>query len=353
MRRMLRRTLLDTGLWAASLLVLTTSVGHAADPTPGAVTGATCRLSGTAPVPKGTELFDAPVGGNVLATFSGTLVPMVVDRVPFDPKVGRAHITTSLGVPGVPGFRLEGYVAAATIAPYTNRDVPVFGSNLAIANQQAVRLVAATADTLRVERAIQGTRNQVLSVTAPCDAFALSPMPGLMPDVFDGTNTGSADKARGYRMRVTDVALFEAPNGKAVYTLQMMEGATQLFWGSETRAGFLHVRSRSDIVIDGWVRLRGLEAMRPGELMDPYVIPPLVGAQIGLNDPPPVKRATKDIPIQGPYPGTEAPAIGVIEAGTEFYVVANLRGWSSVLPKSLALKPPDGGGFWVETASVE
>jgi len=349
----MRRTFLAALSFVIGAAAIGATVAHAAEPTPmvTTVTAATCRLAGTAPIPKGTQLFDAATGGNVLATFSGTLVPMVVSEIPFDPSSGRVRITTSIGTPGIasPAFRLDGYIAASSIAIYTSRDVPVVGSNLAIANQQSVKLIAATAAGLRVERSIQGTHNQVLTVTAPCESFALSPAvsanSGLPPDDYG--------KARGYRMRVTDIALLDAPKGRPVITLQMMEGATQLFWGSDKRAGYLHVRSRSDLVIDGWVRMRGLEAMRPGELMDPYVIPPLVGAQIGLNEAPPLKRATKDIAIQGPYPGTEAPAIGVVEAGTEFYVVANLRGWSSVLPKSLAMRPPDGGGFWIETSSIE
>ena len=56
-----------------------------------AVSGPTCKLKGTAPVPKGARLHDAPSGGRTVASFTGALVPMTLSAIPADPAAGRAR----------------------------------------------------------------------------------------------------------------------------------------------------------------------------------------------------------------------------------------------------------------------
>jgi len=38
--------------------------------------------------------------------------------------------------------------------------------------------------------------------------------------------------------------------------------------------------------------------------------------------------------------------------GAEVYVLETITGWSNILPKSLALTPPDDGGFWIPSSEV-
>lgn len=331
--------------WVASGWAWSTrDAARAAEPAP-AVTDPGCVLRGTAPPAKGTLLFDTPTGGRVIAVFSGALTPLSMSAIPIGDATARARVSTS--TPESPAFRIDGFVRPAELPLYTMRDLPVVGSHVAIASHQAVKLVGAGADGLRVERTVLATRGQVLSASAPCDAFALSPS-GPMPWDVD-------QEARGYRMKesIQDVDLYDRPGGALIFTLKMLAGTTRLFRGTEVRRGYVNVRSRSDIVIDGWVRLRALEPMRKGELMEPFITPPLTGAQITLDTQPQLKRAHKEIAIRGPEPGGEYKPIGAIEPGTEFYVVANYLGWSSVLPKTLAVSPAEGGGFWIDTTELE
>src|SRR5262245_48220202 len=56
-----------------------------------------CKVTGTAPMSKGTSLYDALSGGRVIAKFTGALVPMTLTGIPLDPKVGRAKLSTANG----------------------------------------------------------------------------------------------------------------------------------------------------------------------------------------------------------------------------------------------------------------
>jgi hypothetical protein len=44
--------------------------------------------------------------------------------------------------------------------------------------------------------------------------------------------------------------------------------------------------------------------------------------------------------------------IGVVEQGTEIYVLDVVAGWASVLPKSLNIAPAGDGQFWVRAPDL-
>lgn len=130
------------GLW---LLAGATSAPEAhADEAPAAaepsVTAPSCAIKGTYPPSKNTKLFDAPSGGNVIATLTGAYIPMTLTEIPFDPS-GRARLSTSAGSGAM---RLEGYVAPADISLFTTRDISVYGGSVWIASAQKVKLVKAS-----------------------------------------------------------------------------------------------------------------------------------------------------------------------------------------------------------------
>lgn len=321
-------------------VILSIGAAHAAEPAPIAVTD-NCALRGRAPFARGTKIYQKAKGDRVVGVFSGVLTPAKVSAIPRSDKTARARVSTS---DGTPAFRIDGYVAPAEIPVYTTRDVTVVPSHIWIAAQQEVKVAGATADSLQVVHRIRGTQKQDVRATAPCTAFALAPISTPPLELVD-------DSARGYRMRVTTLPIYDRPRGDIIFTLYMLEGATLLFWADKSRAGYTHVTGRSDIVINGWVKRRGLEAMRPGELMDPYVASQPTGAQLGLSVQPQIYVAEKDVPIR-PGPEPEEPIIGYIETGAEFYLFSYIEGWATVLPRSLAVKPPDGGGFWVPEIDV-
>jgi hypothetical protein len=291
---------------------------------------------------KGTPIYDAASGGRAVASFTGALVPMTMSEIPADPTQGRAKLSTS---DGTPSLRLDGYVAPSAVQVFTTRDLPVVGAHIWISTAQKVKLVGATADTLRAEMTIAGSENQSVRASAGCDAFALhrgSPASMEIPG-----------NARGYLMKSSSIDLHESHKGDVIFSLKMVEGSAQLFWSTEQRGGFVHVTSRGDITIDAWARWRDLEPLKKGEMRDQYIPPStaFAGAQLAFDKPPPVVKATKDIPIRARRDDKEKP-IGAIEAVAEIYVLETVAGWTNVLPKSLGVTPPEDGGFWIPSAEV-
>ena len=306
------------------------------------ITGPGCLLSGTEPVGKGLQIFDAPSGGRVIGSFSGTFVSLRLSDFPADPAAGRARVSTS---PGSGSVRLDGWVAPATIPVYTARDLSVMGGHVWISAAQKIRLAQAAPGSLTGEISILGTSGQTARASGSCDAFTLqrgTPSPMEVPG-----------NGRGYLMKTTSLDLFDDANGSAVFALKMSEGSGQLFWSTESRAGFVHVKSRSDLTIDAWARQRDVEPLKKGEMMDQFVPPTTAvsGAQLALDPPPRVVKATKEIPIRIKRDAKDTP-VGAIEIGAEVYVVETITGWSNILPKSLALTPPDDGGFWIPSSEV-
>ncbi len=306
------------------------------------VTGPACALKGTFPGPKGTSIFDAPSGGHAVGAFTGGFQPMTLADFPADPTTGRARISTSLGAGQL---RLEGWVAPSAIAVFTARDVAVAPGHVWISDAQRVRLVQAASGALTVEVTVAGTGGQTVRATAPCDALGLQQgTPAAMEVPGNG---------RGYLSKGTAVELFDEPGGTALFTLKVVEGAAQLFWSTESRAGFVHVKARGNLTIDAWARAGSLEALKKGEMMDQFIPPTTAvsGAQLALDKAPRLVQATREIPVRAHREDKEKP-IGVVEPGAEIYLMETLSGWTNVLPKGLGLTPADDGGFWIPTGDV-
>ena len=304
--------------------------------------GPLCVLSGTYPLPKGNQIFDAPSGGRAIANFTGTYVPLRLSEIPADATNGRARVSTTSGSGS---FRIDGYIAPAVIPVFTTRDVAVNNGHIWVSGAQRVKIVQAASNALTVEMSVLGTSNQTVRASAPCDAFALQ----------QGTPTAMEvpGNGRGYLTKSTSIDFYDAANGSAIFTLRMIEGASQLFWSTEQRAGFVHIQSRADLTIDAWVHQRDLDPLKKGEMMDQF-IPPVTkvqGAQLALDNAPRVVRATKEIPLRSKRDDKERP-IGAIEPGAEIYVMEVMAGWANVLPKNLAVMPPDDGGFWIPSGDV-
>lgn len=300
-----------------------------------------CTLKGSPSLTKGLQVFDAPAGGKVVAEFIGGAAPLAL-TLAADPVNQRSRASTSNGRPTV---RIDGWLSASSVPVYAVKDVPVVGDHVKIAGAHQVKLVKGAGANLTAELTIAGSQNQVLKGTAGCDSFSLA---WGKPAVTDPPET-----ARNYLMKGTSLDLFDRANGESIYTLSMSDGASPLFWGIESRGMFLHVVSRSDVAVDAWVKLGTLTPLKKGDRIDPPLTPPSAGAgsRMVLENPPPPKTAVKDIPIRASRDEKEK-TIGVVESGAEFFVTQVVSGWASVLPKSLDLSPPEGGGFWVQAADL-
>jgi hypothetical protein len=308
----------------------------------GGVTSPTCLIKGTFPPPKNTELFDATTGGNVIGKLTGASLPMTLFEIPFDPTAGRARLRTSTGSGSM---RLDGFVAVGDLPIFTTRDIAVSNGNIWVSSAQKVRLVRAREDSITFELSVGGTMNQTVRATAPCDAFSLAR--GAAKTFEVPTN------ARGYMMKKSTLELFDKPNGDVIFTINMMEGTGQLFWSSESKAGFVHVMGRSDLVFDAWARFRDLEQLKKGEMTDTYVPTQAQasGAQLAFDNPPPIFKATREIPIRATR-DEKAKPIGVVEVDAEIYVMETITKWSNIVPKHLGIVAPPTGGFWVPSSEV-
>ena len=302
----------------------------------------TCVLKGSQPPPKSTQIHDAASGGRVIAELTGAIVPLQISEIPADPTTGRARVQTSNGSPSV---RLEGYAAPTAFTVYAVKDVPVAASHVWISDGQKIKLTKAQTSTLTAEITIAGSQSQVAKGTGACDAFAL--------EKGTATTFTVPGNGRGYQMKSTSLDLYDDANGTSVFSLSMLEGTGQLFWSTESKAGFVHVQMRGDIVVDAWAKWSALNPLKKGEMMDQAVPSTTVvtGATLTLDKPPPLLKATKDIPIRSRRDEKEK-AIGTIENGAEFYVTETIVGWANILPKHLGMTPPSDGGFWILSGDV-
>jgi hypothetical protein len=316
--------------------------GTPAPSQPAGGSGPACVVKGTYPGPKGTSIYDAASGGRAVASFSGGFQPMALSDFPADPSTGRARIATSLGTSAL---RIEGWVTPSAFAVFTSRDVAVSAGHVWISEAQRVKLVQATSGALGVEITVVGTGGQVVRATVPCDALALQ---HGTPSAMEVPGNG-----RGYLSKGSVVELFDEPGGNVVLALKVMEGTAQLFWSTESRAGFVHVKARGTLTIDAWARATNLDPLKKGEMMDQFIPPTtaVAGAQLALDKPPRLVQATHEVPVRAHRDDKEKP-IGAIETGAEFYVMETLLGWVNVLPKNLGLTPTDDGGFWIPASEA-
>jgi hypothetical protein len=311
-------------------------------PAPGAGGGGpACVLKGNHPGPKGAQVFDAASGGRAVAAFTGAFVPMALSEIPSDPAAGRARIATSSGSAS---FRIDGWVSPSALDVFTTRDVPVAPGHVWISGAQKIKLVQAASGALTAEIVVPGTGGQAARATAPCDAFSLQPVP---PTAMEVPGNG-----RGYLSKAASLDLSEEPGGAAVFTLKTA-GAQHLFWSTESREGFVHLRTRGTLTIDAWARARDLEPLKQGETMDQLIPPTTVvtGLQMQLATTPRAAKATHDTPLRARRDEKERP-IGVVESGAEVYLMETTVGWVNVLPKGLGLLPADEGGFWIPEADA-
>jgi len=306
------------------------------------VTSPGCLLKGTSPPPKNMQLFDAPSGGSAFAKLTGGFVPMTLSDIPFDLSSGRARLRTSTGTGAM---RLDGYVSISDLPVFTTRDISVYGGSIWISSAQKVQIVRAQSDSLTVELTLAGTMSQTVRATAPCDAFALE---RGKPTLFEVPGNG-----RGYMMKKSTIELFDKPNGDVVLTLNMIEGAGQIFWSTESKAGFVHVTGRSDLTVDAWARFRDLDPLKKGEMVDQYIPPStqVAGAQLQFDKPPPLVRASREIQIRSKRDDKAKP-IGVVEQDAEIYIMETVAGWTNILPKHLGIVAPDDGGFWIPASEA-
>lgn len=299
-----------------------------------------CTIKGAQPLPKGQQLLDAPKDGRSLGQFTGATGPLTA-TLPSEMSE-RAKVSTSAGKPTV---RIDGWMPASALPIHTARDVPVLQGNLWLATGHRVQPIKATGTQLTAELTVQGSQDRKVRGTAPCDAYSL--------DRTRPTPLDIPGNARGYLTKGTSLTFFDNANGTEILELAMADGASQLFWSTESRGAFVHVLGRGDLVVDAWIRLKELAPLKKGEMMDQYIPPSsqVAGAQLKLENDPKLHTAPREIPIRL-RPNDKDKPIGVVEKGAEIYEVGSTPRWINVLPKELHITPPSDAGYWIPSDAL-
>ncbi len=299
-----------------------------------------CSVRGAVPVPKGTEIFDAQAGGQLIGRFTGAITPLYLSQLPADPRSGRALIATSNGE--TPSLRLEGWVRPSDVPLFVTADVASVAGHVAIAKGARVAIARVSADGIEIEHAVSGTSGQVVRAKATCSVLSLTP-PGLAEPTLGG---------RRFLAQGRPIDVYDAAAGRVVFTLDLTGDGVQGFRVSEVRGAFAHVTSRTDLTLDGWVRLGDLSAVADGELRDRYVPPQAPAAvMVKLGEAAPLARAIRDSAIRADA-DRGAKQIGTVEPGAEVLVVATILGWVSVVPRDIGVLAVERRGFWMASADL-
>ena len=297
-----------------------------------------CVLRGDPVMPQAVGIYDAPSEGKEIGHFTGTKVALTVTSFA-EGSGGRDSIETS-------GFRIKGFVRASDVPAYTTRAVPVHAGHLTIGEGRRVSVVGSGPGRLRVERTAVAPIAGVFQGWAPCDAVSLAPTvpPGWTPP----------GGARGYLAKKPKIDIFDRPQGDLVASLaKAVDGPGILFWGGDTKDGFVHVEHHADLVVDAWAKVRDLVALPPGETMD-QVLPPTIQpgvAKVQVQGRAKIVRTAQAVPLRAAATDA-AVAIGGIDAGVDVIVVDVVAGWASVMPAALTIAPSGAVQFWTHAREL-
>jgi len=300
-----------------------------------------CVIQGETPVKPDTAIYDRGSKGSAIAKLTGAKTPLTIRHFP-NPLKGRVEISTSEGKGSI---RIDGWADKDSFRYFAAKDLPVVGSHIWITKGQELDLVGASAKGFTTKLKILGSKNPPKTISIPCSGVSLA-MPTMPSDE-------PPDRARTYQMKSDTIELYDGPRGTRIYTLEMEEGTRKVFWSTESRSGYVHVMSRADITIDAWARFQDLSWTRHAELVDLAAVAPKPWRErkLAIKDPPAVVTATKELPIHD-KPQNRPTPVGYVEVGARFYPMEKSGDWTNIMPESLAVLPPDNGGFWVRTAGI-
>jgi hypothetical protein len=333
------------GLVASSILlgaIGRESDGNAlAQPGPPQAPTTQCTLRGESVMPVNVAIVD--LRGQPIARFSGAPTPLVVSDFPSDSQ-GKLRVETGFGA-GF--FRIRGFVDPGQLSLFTATNVTVTPGHIWIASNRAVTLVGALAGRLRVEKRLSTPLQQTFRGAGACSAFSLE----------EGTPAGftPAGDARGYALRRDSLDLYaDASTEHPITTLRRSPSVDAvLFFSNEQQAGFVHLEYHGEVLIDGWAKASALSALPAGEILDQLA--PGTGRhstpQMAFQNQPKLVRPSRDVPLRRAAKESE-PTIGVIEPGAETYVLDQVAGWASVLPKSMNVLPATDGQFWAKSSDL-
>lgn len=304
--------------------------------------GTPCTLRGVTHVAANTAIYGAD--GQVIARFSGADSALSASAFPSDPR-GRVKVETGTGSGS---FRVRGLLSVSELPVFTAQSVPVVAGHVWIGPDRRVTVVSAAPGRLKVQRIVSAPLEQTFTTWGPCSAFALNSKSAPL--------TPTPARARGYVLQQASLDLYDGDGADSNLVMTLFRApATDkvLFFGTEQRGSWLHVEHHGEIEVDAWAKLTDLKALPPGETMD-QLAPPVTSrnpARLAVQGEPRSVKTTREVPLRRAAKDGDSP-IGVIEIGTETYVLDVIAGWASVMPKALNVIPAESGQFWVKAADL-
>jgi hypothetical protein len=300
-----------------------------------------CSLRGQVVMPLDTPIVDTL--GHAIARFSGAPTPLVASDFPSDAQ-DKVRVETGFGAGS---FRIRGFVDQAQLPIFAATSIAVVPGHVWLSSNRALTLVGASGGRLRVEKKLSAPFQQTFRGADVCSSFSLEP----------GTPSGfaAAGDARGYQWKQESLDLYaDASAQNLVMTLHRSPYVDAvLFFSKERNSAFVHIEYHGEVVVDGWAKSDALSALPPGETMDqPTPAMTQRGApRINVPGQPRLIRPSKEVPLRRTAKDAEQ-AIGVIEPGAETYVLDQVAGWASVLPKSLNVLPAADAQFWAKSSDL-
>jgi hypothetical protein len=300
-----------------------------------------CSLRGQVPMPLDTPIVDA--SGHAVARFSGAPTPLVASDFPSDAQ-GKVRIETGFGAGS---FRIRGFVDQAQLSIFAASNIAVVPGHVWLSSNRALTLVSAGGGRLRVEKKLSAPFQQTFRGADVCSSFSLEPG---TPSVL-----ATAGDARGYQLKQESLDLYADASAQTLVTTLHRSPYVDavLFFSKERSNSFVHVEYHGEVVIDGWAKSDALSALPPGETMD-QPAPAMTqrsAPRVSIPGQPRLIRPSKEVPLRRAAKESE-PAIGVIEPGAETYVLDQVAGWASVLPKSLNVLPAGDAQFWAKSSDL-
>ncbi len=305
--------------------------------------GASCSISGTAPVGHGVKLYEKASGSTTLGQFTGAATALKLLHAPKSSS-DRAKVATGTSSGG---FRIEGYIDATELPLVTTSQIPVFTGHTYIATQRTVKFAGSSPGKLTVKKKLHWPFNQTFKGTALCSSFSFS----------QGTAKAwtTPGEARGYSLTRSELDLYEAPKGSADKVATLYNGTSDgvLFWSTKRRGGWVYVEYHGDVDVEGWAKARFLRRLPKGETMDTVATV--------------TKRSSKtNLKVQGKYKVVTAPnevdlhiaakptahVFGTIAKGTKVIVTDVVADMASVLPKDLHVMPETGEQWWAKAKDL-
>ncbi len=297
-----------------------------------------CELSAVAPLPVGTPVYDAALGGSVVARFTGRPVPVTVS------DLGAARVSLRTG-DGSDGVRITGYLEQRALAVETRVPIAVIPGHVWINASERVEIAAADATNVRViARLAEPVQGEFVAWTG-CETIGLAPVGVLRQTLWQ--------PATPYASQSTNLALFDEPTSTARRLITLVTTPKFVLWGIQQQGQFVRVRHRSAIIIDAWVRSGDVTRLAEDEVYAalPKPSPAPVARLLELTVPGDAPRivTTSEVALRTAQAG---PVIGAIEPRTALLVLGTSDGWTKVLPERLELAPAEGAGFWVAAADL-